>query len=297
MEKPTRSANARTIFGLADLLRIILMKAEARLPMISTKATATKYFMVFKQFLRNSYCMAFRFRLIPFLATVVLVAIGVSAGRWQDGRAAQKIALEARLAAGNAAAPLTLGAKPVTAADVEFRRVRLEGEWDAGWPVYLDNRPHEGHSGFYLLMPLRLAGTDMHVLVARGWLPRDAADRNKLPEVSTPSGTVTIEGVAHQNAGHVMELGSVKLAPRAIVQNADAAGVAAATGLAFQPVMLEQTSADAGAAGQGAQLVRDWPAPSLGIEKHRGYAFQWYALAVMAFLFFVFTGFKKSGQQ
>jgi cytochrome oxidase assembly protein ShyY1 len=81
------------------------------------------------------------------------------------------------------------------------------------------------------------------------------------------------------------------------VQNADAAGVAAATGLAFQPLMLEQTSADAGTAGQGAQLVRDWPAPSLGIEKHRGYAFQWYALAVMAFLFFVFTGFKKSGQQ
>jgi hypothetical protein len=38
---------------LADLLRIMLMKAEARLPMISTKATATKYFMVIERFLRN----------------------------------------------------------------------------------------------------------------------------------------------------------------------------------------------------------------------------------------------------
>lgn len=53
IEKPTRSAKARTIFGLADLLRIMLMKAEARLPMISTKATATKYFMVIERFLRN----------------------------------------------------------------------------------------------------------------------------------------------------------------------------------------------------------------------------------------------------
>ncbi|MGO4379337.1 SURF1 family protein [Pseudoduganella sp. RAF53_2] len=241
--------------------------------------------------------IAFRFKLIPFLAMLVLVAIGISAARWQTGRAEQKEALAARLSAGVAAEAVELSAEPVRAEEIEFRRVRVTGEWLPNWPLYLDNRPYQGRAGFYLLMPLKLAGSNMHVLVVRGWLPRDAADRNKLPEVSTPSGTVTIEGVAHQNAGHVMELGSVKLAPRAIVQNADAAGVAAATGLAFQPVMLEQTSADAGAAGQGAQLVRDWPAPSLGIEKHRGYAFQWYALAVMAFLFFVFTGFKKSGQQ
>jgi cytochrome oxidase assembly protein ShyY1 len=26
---------------------------------------------------------------------------------------------------------------------------------------------------------------------------------------------------------------------------------------------------------------------------HQGYAFQWYALAVMALLFFVITGFKR----
>jgi len=299
IEKPTRSANARTIFGLADLLRIMLMKADARLPMISTKATATKYFMVLSRFLRNRYCMAFRFRLIPFLATVVLVAIGVSAGRWQDGRAARKLALEARLAAGNAAAPLVLGAAPVVAADVEFRRVRLQGEWVAGWPVYLDNRPHAGKPGFYLLMPLRLAGSDMHVLVARGWLPRDMADRSKLPVYGTPAGPVTVEGIARLAPGHVMQLGEApKLAPGAIVQNADAAALAAATGWKFQPLVVEQTTPDAAATQAGAEaLVRDWPAPAMGADKHKGYAFQWYALAAMAVLFFVFTGLRKSGKR
>ena len=29
-------------------------------------------------------------------------------------------------------------------------------------------------------------------------------------------------------------------------------------------------------------LVRDWPAPDAGIDRHRGYAFQWYALAALA---------------
>jgi cytochrome oxidase assembly protein ShyY1 len=242
--------------------------------------------------------MAFRLRLIPFLATVALVAIGVCAGRWQDGRAAQKIALQARLAAGNAAAPLVLGAAPVPAADVELRRVRLAGEWLAGWPVYLDNRPHNGKPGFYLLMPLRLAGSDMHVLVARGWLPRDMAERGKLPAYATPAGQVAVEGIARLAPGHVMQLGQApQLAPGAIVQNADAAAVAAASGLKFQPFVVEQATPDG--AGQGAPeaLVREWPAPALGADKHKGYAFQWYALAAMAVLFFVFTGLRKSGKR
>lgn len=243
--------------------------------------------------------MAFRFRLIPFLATLVLVAIGISAGRWQDGRAAQKLALEARLAAGNAAAPLALGGTLVAAADVEFRRVRLQGEWVAGWPVYLDNRPHGGRPGFYLLMPLRLAGSDMHVLVARGWLPRDMADRSKLPQYATPAGPVVVEGIARLAPGHVMQLGEAPpLAAGAIVQNADAAAVAAATGWRFQPIVVEQSTPDA-APGKGAApevLVRDWPAPALGVDKHKGYAFQWYALAAMAVLFFVFTGLRKSAK-
>ena len=243
--------------------------------------------------------MAFRFRLIPFLATVVLVAIGVAAGRWQDGRAAQKLALEARLAAGNAAAPLALGAAPVAAAEVEFRRVRLQGEWVAGWPLYLDNRPHAGRPGFYLLMPLRLAGSDMHVLVARGWLPRDMAERSKLPAYATPAGPVTVEGIARLAPGQVMQLGeAAPLAPGAIVQNADAAAFAAATGWRFQPLVVEQATPDAGpGAGAPAEvLLRDWPAPALGVDKHKGYAFQWYALAAMAVLFFVFTGLRKSAK-
>jgi cytochrome oxidase assembly protein ShyY1 len=38
-------------------------------------------------------------------------------------------------------------------------------------------------------------------------------------------------------------------------------------------------------------------APALNVEKHQGYAFQWYALSVMALLFFVFTGFKREPSQ
>jgi cytochrome oxidase assembly protein ShyY1 len=88
-----------------------------------------------------------------------------------------------------------------------------------------------------------------------------------------------------------MQLGATPaLKPGAIVQNAGVAEVAGASGLAMQPFIIEQT-APAGAEDSG--LVHDWPAPDLGVDKHRGYAFQWYALAVMAVLFFVVTGYRR----
>ncbi|CDG85130.1 SURF1 family protein [Janthinobacterium agaricidamnosum] len=235
----------------------------------------------------------FRFRWIPLIATLLLVILGVSLGQWQDRRAAQKLALEAKLNAGHAAAPLQVGATRLAPEAVEFRKVTVTGEFVPDWVLYLDNRPYQGRAGFYVLMPFKISGSSMHVLVERGWLPRNTQDRLHLPDYSTPSGTVTIEGVARLNAGHVMQLGSTPpLTPKAIVQNADVGQVSTASGLALQPFIIEQT----GAVPAGELLVRDWPAPSLGVEKHRGYAFQWYALAVMAFLFFVLTGFRRGTQ-
>ena len=75
--------------------------------------------------MRPGFPIKFRFRLIPFIATVLLVALGVSLGQWQDRRAEYKMAQELRLQAGRTAAPLDIGAQPISASLVEFRRVRM----------------------------------------------------------------------------------------------------------------------------------------------------------------------------
>jgi surfeit locus 1 family protein len=233
----------------------------------------------------------FRFRWIPFIATVAMVALGLSLGQWQDRRAAQKTALGARLAERHTVAPVALGAAPA-GAELEFRHVAATGQFVREWPLYLENRPYRGRAGFYLMMPFKIAGSDTHVLVARGWLARNGRDRTRLPAYPTPSGTVTIAGTVKLNLGHVMQLGSPPpLRPGAIVQNVELDQFARASGLKLQPFVIEQ--AQAAAPDPGDPLVRDWPAPSLGIDKHRGYAFQWYALALMALLFFVITGCRR----
>ncbi|PHV38738.1 SURF1 family protein [Janthinobacterium sp. BJB304] len=243
----------------------------------------------------------FHFRWIPFVVMLLLVALGVSLAQWQQRRGDEKLARAARLEAGNQAAPLALTAVPLLPDDaqaIEYRRVTVTGRFVPAWTVYLDNRPYKGQAGFHVLTPFQIDGSAMHVLVAQGWLPRNNAERTRIPDYATPAGTVTITGIARLNAGHVMELGTATaLAPYAIVQNADIGQLARASGLALQPFILEQT-VDPAAAPAASQLpVRDWPAPDLGADKHRGYAFQWYALALMAFLFFVFTGFRRANKQ
>lgn len=253
--------------------------------------------------------LAFRFRVIPFVATVALVLLGIVLGNWQTRRAEEKLGIAARLAERSAAPAVVLGGGggvlehgrvgtsalrgPAHPTNIEYRRVRLTGEWVSAWPLFLDNRPFNGRAGLILAMPFKIAGASGHVLVLRGWLPRDAREYGKLPGFATPGGTVTIEGVATLSAGNVMQLGTPgALTPGSRVQNLTTSEVARASGLALQPFFVQQTGS-----GQGEGMVRDWPAPATGVDKHRGYAFQWYALAAMAALFFVITGFRSGRKQ
>jgi cytochrome oxidase assembly protein ShyY1 len=230
----------------------------------------------------------FRFRLIPFIAAAIAVAIGLSLGQWQTRRAAEKIAIEQKIQERQAAPALQLSDATSNPDDIEFRHLSVKGEFLRDWPIYLDNRPHDGVAGFYLLMPFKVADSQLHILVARGWIPRNVADRTKMPAIVTPGGQLQIEGIVRRDIGHVMQLGEVDAPhPHAIVQNLDVAGFAAASGLQMSPMVLEQLT------DTGDGLVRDWPVPSTGVDKHRGYAFQWYGLAAMAFIFFVVTGIRR----
>jgi len=237
---------------------------------------------------------SFRFRLLPFIAMLVVAAIGISLGQWQLRRAAEKEAIEQRINEREKEPPLRLEGSAASAADadaLEFRQVTVRGEFLPDWTIYLDNRPYQGKPGFHVITPLKIAGSGRHILIVRGWIARDVADRSRIPAIATPAGVVEVRGSVRRHAGRLLQLGQpAPLKPGAIVQNLDAAQLAQASGLDIEPFIVEQTSE----AGDG--LVRDWPRPSLGIDRHLGYAFQWFALAATAFLFFVVTGFKRASK-
>lgn len=230
----------------------------------------------------------FRFRWIPFVAAIIAASVGIALGQWQTRRAHEKEAIEAMLEERGSAPPVSVDGIARTPKEIEYRKIMVRGEFVPGWTVYLDNRPYKGAAGFYVLVPLKIAGTNLHVLVERGWIRRDPADRAKLPQIRTPAGVVELQGIAVRGPGHVLQIGSPDLLrPGAIVQNVSVGEFAQASKLAMQPFVMEQLNDTQDG------LVRNWPRPSLGVEMHRGYAFQWYALAATALAFFVVTGFRR----
>lgn len=223
---------------------------------------------------------------------MLCVAIGVTAGRWQTRRAVERESNQAKLEARSRAPVIDITRAAMEPDDIEYSRVRVKGEFVRDWPLYLDNRPYQGRAGFYLLMPLKIAGSDRSVLVMRGWFARDMQERSKVPPIPTPAGMVEVDGIARRHADRLYQFGSTPpLKAGAIVQNAEIAEVAAASKLRLLPFLIEQT----GNMQDG--LVRDWPHPASGADKNRGYAIQWYGLALTALIFFVVTGIRSGTKQ
>ncbi|KAF1048524.1 SURF1 family protein [Xylophilus sp.] len=231
-----------------------------------------------------------------WLATVGAVA-GITAtgllGRWQLDRAAQREALHAAIVQRGELPPLDTAAfvrataSPAEAEAQVHRRARLRGRWLADHTVYLDNRQMQGRPGFFVVTPLQPAAGGPAVLVQRGWVPRDFLDRSRIAPVATPAGTVEIDGRIAPPPARLFDFDDGRRQAVAgaegfsrIRQNLELGAFGAEIHVRLAPVSLVQT----GAPGEG--LLRDWTEPGSGVEKHYGYAFQWFGLCgLIAFLY------------
>ena len=227
------------------------------------------------------------------VAAVFFSLLGVALGFWQLDRAAQKEGLQAAMHAQVDKAPF-INAEVLALADqgrmqesgVLYHPVRLSGSWLPDHTVYLDNRQMEAKVGFFVLTALRLEPQGQVLMVQRGWAPRNFEYREQLPEVQTPAGPVVIDGD--------IALAPSKLyAPGApgegtIRQNLDLDQYRSQTGLPLAAFTVRES----GPPSQG--LRRQWPVINFGIEKHYGYAFQWFALSLLiAGLYLWFQFFRR----
>ncbi len=231
----------------------------------------------------------FRPAALPTLATVVAVVVCIAAGHWQQGRMQGKQALRARFDAASRMAPVTL-VGPSDGDDwtsLRYRTVIVAGVYRARSQIFIDNRVHAGRAGYHAVAPLELADGRV-VLVNRGWVAQRAS-RAELPDVPPPAGTVTVEGRIGIPAAGYLEL-KREDAAGSVWQNLDPARFGAATGVAVLPVVIEQTAPPVPDDG----LVRDWPAPDFGIDKHRIYMVQWYAFAALALVLWLALNFRNS---
>ena len=109
-------------------------------------------------------------------------------------------------------------------------------------------------------------------------MQRNFSDRAQLPVVTTPIGLVTVRGRIAPPPSKLYDFAGVQ--GGRIRQNIDIATFAAESALPLMSVSLLQT----GAASEG--LLRDWAPPNLGVDKHYGYAFQWFGLFGLVLVLF-----------
>lgn len=209
------------------------------------------------------------------LLTVLGVAMGVAAGSWQLGRAAEKRDLEARFAAGGAGDALQQLVGNEVAAEFRYRTVRVTGRYDPDHQLLLDNMSHARRPGYQVLTPFTTAtGT---VLVNRGWVPAEG-DRRILPDLRVGSDTREVAGRIDWLPRPGIELAAVVPAPdapwprRLLFPTSEQASAQLGVPLRSYQLLLDPGAPDG--------YVREWRPGGMGPDRHVAYAVQWFGLAL-----------------
>jgi surfeit locus 1 family protein len=232
----------------------------------------------------------------PRAASVALAGLGlalfVSLGYWQLGRAREKQALFDSFMAGSQD---TVDATGLGFDELaRYQHVRLRGSYDATRQILLDNMPSvAGRPGYRVLTPLARADGRGWVLVDRGWVPLGAT-REDLPDVTVGVREREVSGILD-----VLPIPGLRVGP------------AASPGAGGWPrVLLFPTEADVESAlgvnvesrivlldaGAPDGFERKWrPSLGFGPERHLGYAIQWFAFALVTVVLFVSLNLRRVG--
>lgn len=227
--------------------------------------------------------------LLAALGIGMLVLLGI----WQLRRADEKVLIQHEYQIRQAKPPLEftgLDARRLTITpglpELRYRRLRVNGVYQRHRQFLLDNRTHKGVPGYHVLTALRIAAGPWGVLVDRGWLALGPS-REQLPVLSTPAGSVTLQGLLEIPRSDTLVLGATGYQGQGwpkVVERIELEKMSDLLGYRLLPFILLQDSKAPG------PLIREWhPYHGISPDRHRAYAFQWFALAVTLFALYVWA--------
>lgn len=211
------------------------------------------------------------------LVTLLTIALFVRLGIWQLDRGDFKTVIEESVTK-NSESTVQLPALPLTEIDSwRYKNITLTGHFQPEKQFILDNQIRDQQPGYSILSPFFIPGMNTTVLVDRGWLPQ-AARREQLPNITVSNETQTIKGSVYVPYEKSYSLGGIAEGedsgwPRRI-QYVDYAQLSTRLMTQLEPFTLRlDPSTDHG-------YRRDWAASQSPADKHYGYAFQWFAMAM-----------------
>ncbi len=232
----------------------------------------------------------FRPSLLPSVVVLIMLAALCSLGSWQLNRADEKQRLMDRYSRASELPTVDIGSLDRDWQGYQYRRIELSGEYDELHHILLENRIHKGLPGYLVLTPFVLAGGDKAVLVNRGWIAK-AKDSKELIRID--KNVSRINGLVSHPPSVGMKMGSLDDSPAGwpkAIPYVETEWMALQLAKPILPwVVLLDPDEPHG-------FIREWqPSVRMGPEKHKGYAFQWFALAIALIFLFVAGSLKPKG--
>lgn len=221
--------------------------------------------------------MRFRF-FIPASLIIATLVLLISLGFWQLDRADEKRAIEDQIASANSGHVELIDSAEFLK-DKEYYHVRLQGSYIGDKQFIYDNQIVDQISGYYVLTPFILKGDSKSVLINRGFIPWNGR-RDKLANVDIGEKLTEVK-VQISKPVKRMELkvsettGDFPI----LIQALDLDEMSAIASLDLGSVVgLLSPESENG-------FVRQWEPYTGSIERHIGYAIQWFLMAlVLAFI-------------
>ena len=170
---------------------------------------------------------------------------------------------------------------------MEWRAVKVSGEYDFENQVALRNRYNEGVYGFHLITPLLYKGGA--VLVNRGWIPAESDSSAGDWRIYDESGTVTVTGQIRLGQGKPAFGGVTDALPMdgtrlEVWNNLDLKKISGQMPYPILDVFIQPEASNE----DTAPPIPYQPIIELTEGSHFGYALQWFTFAAILFLGYPF---------
>ncbi len=234
-----------------------------------------------------------RFEKVPTLAFVCLLPLLIALGMWQVGRSEEKRILFTQQEQGLASSEtIQLSADIENNLDViRYKKVKAAGYYDQAHQFLLDNQINAGKPGYFVLTPFMLPGENKAVLVNRGWVPLNP-DRSVLPELQMKTEQLIVIGRINRFPSVGLKLAGAEIPAEgwpSVLQVIDTQVLEKKLAYSLFPFLIELDK------DQPEGFKREWQKAAMMLpEQHTAYAFQWFALAFVLTLVFIWYSFKKN---
>ena len=167
-----------------------------------------------------------------------------------------------------------------------YRNVVLEGRYLENI-FLLDNKIYNGKPGLKVFSPFETTNNSL-VLVSRGWV--EFEDRSNLPIIKTINNVFKIQGVLRpESKDFVLENEEMNNKNNPIlVQTINLSELSNFLGKPLSPYILELSELSESA------FIKTWQPINLSSFRHFGYAVQWFGLAIVLIVGYVF--FLRKGE-